>query len=208
VPEHRAHRERGVVWTDRDADRVAQPPERDGYHHALTLMASSSATTVSQYLAELPEDRRKVISKVRRVIKKHLPRGYKEGMQFGMITYYVPLDVFPDTYNKQPLLYAGLAAQKNNYAVYLQAVYGDPAIEAWWRQAFAASGKRLDMGKSCVRFRSLEALPLDVLGACIAKVSLDQYLARYEAVKGSARLARRAPSGPTVKKARAGSKGG
>lgn len=154
-------------------------------------MASSSASTVAGYLKELPADRRAVISKVRSVIRKHLPKGYKEGMMFGMIGYFVPLSVLPDTYNKQPLIYAGLAAQKNNYALYLMAVYGDPAMEKWWKAAYKASGKRLDMGKSCVRFKSLDQLPLDVVGECIARVPLATYLARYAAVKGSARLARR-----------------
>lgn len=154
-------------------------------------MASSRAPTVAAYLAELPQERRSVIATVRRVIRKHLPKGYKEGMLFGSIAYFVPLTVFPDTYNKQPLVYVGLAAQKNNYAVYLQGVYGDPVLDRWWRGAYAKSGKKLDMGKSCVRFRSIDQLPLDVLGECIARVPLDAFLARYAAVKGSARLARR-----------------
>lgn len=154
-------------------------------------MASSPATTVAAYLAELPAERRKVISTVRGVIRKHLPRGYKEGMMFGMIGYYVPLSVFPDTYNKQPLMYAALAAQKNNYALYLMAVYGEPALEKWFTAAYKAAGKKLDMGKSCVRFRSLDALALDVVGECVAKVPLEAYLARYAAVKGSTRKGRR-----------------
>jgi uncharacterized protein YdhG (YjbR/CyaY superfamily) len=154
-------------------------------------MASSAATTVAGYLAELPEDRRKVIAKVRSVIRKHMPKGYREGMNYGMLTWEIPLSTFPDTYNKQPLQYVGLAAQKNNYAVYLQAVYGEPALEKWWRAAYHASGKKLDMGKSCVRFKTLDDLPLDVLGECIARVPVSAFLARYAAVKGSARKARR-----------------
>jgi hypothetical protein len=154
-------------------------------------MASSAATTVSAYLAELPADRRAVIRAVRSVIRKHLPKGYKEGMQHGMITWFVPLSAFPETYNKQPLVYAGLAAQKTGYALYLMTVYGDPALEKWWKAAYKASGKTLDMGKSCVRFKSLDQLPLDVVAECIAKVPLATYLARYAAVKGSARKARK-----------------
>ncbi len=158
-------------------------------------MASSSAPTVAAYLAELPPERRKVIAKVRGVIRKHLPRGYKEGMIFGMIGYYIPLSVFPDTYNKQPLMYAALAAQKNNYALYLMPVYADPSLTKWWKAAYTATGKKLDMGKSCVRFKSLDQLPLEVVGQCIAKVPLETYLARYAAVKGSARKARKAGQG-------------
>ena len=146
-------------------------------------MASSTAATVAEYLKELPADRRAVIRKVRGVIRKHLPKGYKEGMTFGMITWVVPLAVLPDTYNKQPLIYAGLAAQKNNYALYLMAVYGDRALEKWWKAAYLASGKRLDMGKSCVRFKSLDHLPLDVVGECIARVPLEDYVARYMKMK-------------------------
>ena len=155
-------------------------------------MASSSAVTVAAYLKELPADRRAVLAKVRGVIRKHLPKGYVEGMNYGMITWYVPLSTFPDTYNKQPLMYVGLAAQKNNYAVYLMAVYGDPTLEKWWTAAYKATGKKLDMGKSCVRFKSLDQLPLELLGECIAKVPLAAYLARYASVKGSARKARKA----------------
>lgn len=154
-------------------------------------MASSGASTVAGYLEELPAERRAVLSAVRRVIRKHMPAGYREGMSHGMITWFIPLSTFPDTYNGEPLLYVGLAAQKNNYAVYLQGVYGDPGLAKWWTAAYQATGKKLDMGKSCVRFRTLEQLPLDVLGECIAKVPVATFLARYGAVKGSARKARR-----------------
>lgn len=154
-------------------------------------MASSAARTVAEYLRELPAERRAVLSKVRGVVRKHLPKGYKEGMNHGMITWFVPLSTFPETYNGEPLMYAALAAQKNNYALYLMGVYGDPSLAKWWVEAYQASGKKLDMGKSCVRFKSLEQLPLDVVGACIARVPLAAYLARYAAVKGSARKARR-----------------
>ena len=164
-----------------------------GSYVAEERMASSGASTVAEYLKELPAERRAVVSAVRRVIRRHMPTGYREGMNYGMITWFIPLSVFPDTYNKQPLMYVGLAAQKNNYAVYLQGVYGDPGLEKWWTAAYKATGKKLDMGKSCVRFKSLEQLPLEVLGECIARVPVAAYLARYAAVKGSARKARRSP---------------
>ncbi len=157
-------------------------------------MASSAAPTVAAYLAELPADRRAVVSKVRAAIRKHMPKGYSEQMAYGMITWQIPLETFADTYNKQPLQYVGLAAQKNTYAVYLMAVYGDAELEKWWRSAYKAAGKKLDMGKSCVRFKSLDDLPLDVLGECVSRVSVAQYLERYQAVKGSMRVARKVAS--------------
>ena len=155
-------------------------------------MASSKATTVDQYLAELPADRRAVISAVRDVVNANLPAGYLEGMHYGMIGWYVPLEKFPDTYNGQPIGPAALAAQKNYNALYLQTVYGDRALEAWFKAAFKKAGKKLDMGKSCVRFKKLDDLPLDVIGQTIAKVPVDKLIARYASVKGSARKARAA----------------
>jgi hypothetical protein len=147
-------------------------------------MASSSATTVTKYLASLPADRRAVIAAVRDLVNANLPDGYVEGMQYGMIGWYVPLSVYPDTYNGQPLGVAALAAQKHYNALYLMAVYGDPHTAQWFEKAFAAAGKKLDMGKSCVRFKTVEALPLDVIAETIRMIPVDQFLAKYESVKG------------------------
>jgi hypothetical protein len=143
-------------------------------------MVSSPARTVAQYLASLPPDRRKVISAVRRTIRAHLPPGYRETMNWGMISYEIPLKRYPKTYNGQPLMYAALAAQKNNYAIYLTGTYQDPALAKWLAAQFAKAGKRLDKGKSCVRFTSLDDLPLDVVGTVIASTTVEAYLARYE----------------------------
>jgi hypothetical protein len=154
-------------------------------------MARSDATTPDDYLAELPPDRRAALSTVRDVIQRHLPAGFEEGMDFGMISFHVPLERFAETYNGHPLGLAALASQKNHMALYLNNVYGDPATERWFRDRFAASGKRLDMGKSCVRFRRVDDLPLDVIGETIARVDVDRYLTRYQALRGSSRLARR-----------------
>ena len=128
-------------------------------------------------------------------MRDNLPDGYREGMQFGMIGWYVPLERFPDTYNGQPLGLAGLASQKNYMSLYLNTVYGDPATERWFRERYAASGKKLNMGKSCVRFRHLEELPLDVIGETIARADLDRYIAGYEEVRGSSRRKRSAGAG-------------
>lgn len=143
-------------------------------------MASSTAQTVDEYLAELPPERRTVVSTLRDLIVRSLPHGYEETVAWGMISYGVPLTRYPKTYNGQPLGYVALAAQKNHYSLYLMGVYGDPAREAWLREQFETAGKRLDMGKACVRFRKLEDLPLDAVAKLVASISPDEYIAIYE----------------------------
>ena len=150
-------------------------------------MVKSAATTVDQYLAELPPERRAALSKVREVIVRNLPKGYEEGVAWGMIGYTLPLARYPDTYNGQPLCYAGLAAQKNHCAVYLTAAYADPAIEKSIKDAFKQAGKKLDMGKSCIRFRAADDLPLEVIGKAVAAIPPDAFIKQYE----KARLARK-----------------
>ena len=157
-------------------------------------MASSTATTPDEYLAALPDDRRAVVQAVRDVVNANLPDGYREGMSHGMIAWYVPLDRFPDTYNGEPLGLGALASQKNHLSLYLNGVYGDRATEAWFRERWQESGKKLDMGKSCVRFRRVEDLPLDVIGETIARTDVETFLRMYRDARGSSR-ARRARSG-------------
>ena len=147
-------------------------------------MVSSKAATVEDYLAELPDDRRDAIAEVREVILANLPDGVVETMNWGMISYEVPLEVFPDTYNKKPLMYAALASQKNHMAVYLTSVYSDEELESWFVDAYEATGKKLDMGKSCVRFKKIDQLPVDLIGDVIARVSLDDFLDTYRKDKG------------------------
>lgn len=144
-------------------------------------MAKSGVTTPEEYLAELSPERREAISRVRDVILGNLPEGYEEGMQYGMISYYVPLDRHPDTYNGQPLSAAALASQKNYMSLYLLGVCYDPETERWFKERFAASGKKLDMGKSCVRFKRLDDLPLEVIGEAISHVSPHALIERYKA---------------------------
>lgn len=146
-------------------------------------MARSDATTVEDYLAELPEERREALAEVRSAILENLHDGIVEAMNWGMISYEVPLETFPDTYNDKPLMYAALAAQKNHMAVYLTTVYSDPELESWFRDRYGQTGKKLDMGKSCVLFRTLDDLPVDLIGETIAKVDLDEFLARYRAAR-------------------------
>ena len=157
-------------------------------------MARSTATTPEEYIASLPDDRRQAVARVRDVVNRNLPPGYEEGMAYGMIGWWVPLETFPDTYNGQPLGLAGLASQKNYISLYLNTVYGDPAEEAWFKRRYAESGKKLNMGKSCLRFRRLEEVPLDVIGETIARADLDRTLAHYADARGSSR-AKRAAAG-------------
>lgn len=145
-------------------------------------MVQSKAKTIRDYLAELPAGRRDAVSAVRRVILDHLPKGYEEAIEWGMICYQVPLKIYPDTYNGRPLCYASLASQKQYMSLYLMNVYGDPKTLAWFKDAFKKAGKKLDMGKSCVRFKKLDDLPLDIIGQAIARTPLKDYLAAYEKV--------------------------
>jgi hypothetical protein len=158
-------------------------------------MVSSAATTVAAYVAGLPAERRRDIAAVRKTIRANLPKGYREEMQFGMIGYVVPLARYPNTYNGAPLMYAALAAQKNHSAVYLHNIYSDPVLRNWFEAAYAKTGKRMDVGKSCVRFRRLEDLPLALIGEAIARTPVDRYIALYEAARTGA-----ARSGATVRR--------
>jgi uncharacterized protein YdhG (YjbR/CyaY superfamily) len=143
----------------------------------------SQAETVAGYLAALPPERREAMNAVRKVILKNLPKGFEETMTYGMISYVVPFKLYPAGYHcdpSQPLCFAGLASQKNHMSLYLMTVYGHKETEKWFVKAYKASGKKLDMGKSCIRFKSLEDLPLDVIGQAIARVPVEQYIKAYE----------------------------
>ena len=155
-------------------------------------MARSSAATPDEYIASLPDDRREAVTAIRDVVNRNLPPGYTEGMAYGMIAWWVPLETFPDTYNGQPLGLAGLASQKDYISLYLNTVYGNRDEEAWFRGRYASSGKKLNMGKSCVRFRHLDDVPLGVIGETIARADLDRTLAHYAAARGSSRRTRAA----------------
>jgi hypothetical protein len=143
-------------------------------------MVQSKAATVDDYLAEMPEERRAVVSAVRDLIRRNLPKGYSEAMGFGMINYIIPLADHPDTYNGQPICYVGLAAQKNSYSLYLMGAYTDPKQEEAIRKAFEKAGKKLDMGKSCIRFKKTDDLPLDAIGKVIAGMPPEKLIAVHE----------------------------
>lgn len=146
-------------------------------------MVSSKETTPAAYLASLPPERRKVVAAVRAMIRKHLPDGYVETMNWGMLSYEIPLSRYTMTYNKQPLSYMGLAAQKNNYAIYMMNVYAQPRLAEKLAEGYKSAGKRLDMGKGCLRFKTIEDLPMDVLAGIVASTSVEEMIRVYESVK-------------------------
>ena len=147
-------------------------------------MAYSNATTVEEYLSEQTPERREAMEAIRGLILENLPPGYEEVMQYGMIAYVIPLERYPVTYNKQALQTVALASQKNYMSVYLMNVYGDQETAQWFEEEFRASGKKLNMGKCCVRFKRPEDLPLDLIGEAVARTSVDGFIEVYEKARG------------------------
>lgn len=156
---------------------------------------TSKATTVATYLAELPEDRRAALEAVLQVVRKNIDKKTEEGMQYGMIGFYIPHRVYPAGYHcdpKQPLPFVNLASQKNYMSLYMFCSYvsGDGnADEAWFREAWAKTGKKLDMGKSCIRFKKVEDLALDVIGEALRRLSVKDFIASYESKLPAAKKA-------------------
>jgi hypothetical protein len=146
-------------------------------------MTRSAAVSVEEYLAELPPDRAAVISDVRELVLDNLPDGVEESMNFGMIAYEIPLSRYPDTYNGQPLMFVALAAQKNHYALYLHGVYSSEPIAERLRDAYAEAGMKLDMGKSCVRFRRPEQLLTSAIADAIGAVTVEGFIELYESAR-------------------------
>jgi hypothetical protein len=147
----------------------------------------SKATTVKDYLAELPPDRRTAIQAIRKVILDNMDRGLEEGMSYGMIGYYVPHSIYPAGYHcnpKLPLPYAALASQKQYMSLYLMSVYADPVEEKWLRDRWTKAGKKLDMGKCCIRFKKLDDVPLNVVAEAFGRVSVERHIAYYEKALG------------------------
>jgi uncharacterized protein YdhG (YjbR/CyaY superfamily) len=153
--------------------------------------------SVTEYLAALPADRRAAITAVRKTINENLPAGYEEGMQFGMIGWYVPLSKYPAGYGenkKVPLPLVALGSQKSGMVLHFLCFYGHPTLATWFTSEYQKSGKKLDMGKGCVRFNKLEDLALDVVGRTVARVPVEEHIANYKAArallgKGSAKKA-------------------
>jgi hypothetical protein len=172
----------------------------DVHLHSEERVVQSRASTVKQYLDELSPERRKVVSAIRELVLKSLPKGYHETMGFGMISYGVPLERYPNTYNGQPLCYAAVAAQKNHYALYLMGAYANSRVEEELRRGFADAGKKLDKGQSCIRFKSLDDLPLDVVSRAVAAMPPEELMALHE---GAHRRKSTASKGATAKGATA-----
>lgn len=150
-------------------------------------MVYSSAKTVSGYISELPEDRKSDIRKLRALCRKHLPAGLEEVMNWGMITYQVPLKTFPDTYNGQPLAFAAIASQKQYISLYLMSIYAFDKSRKEFEREWKASGKKFNVGKSCIRFRAVSDIPLEVVTKAIGAVTVEQYLSAYSSARGSLR---------------------
>lgn len=143
----------------------------------------STIETPAEYLENLPSDRRDTVARVRGLVLEHLRPGFEEGMQYGMLTYCVPHSLYPKGYHvnpKLPLPFLSLAAQKNYYALYLMCLYPDSELCNWFAAAWHETGKKLDMGKSCIRFKRMEALALDVIAKLLQRVTVDDYVAAYE----------------------------
>lgn len=144
----------------------------------------STAKTPQDYVVQLPEERKLITQELRKIITNNLPLGFEETMQYGMISYVVPHSIYPDGYHcnpKEPLPFISLASQKNHIALYHMGIYSDPALLNWFINEFPkhASGK-LDMGKSCIRFKNLNTIPLDLLGELCAKMTVKDWIAMYE----------------------------
>ena len=148
-------------------------------------MVSSKAATPEAYIAELPPERAELVSRVRDMVNANLPDGYVERMNWGMISWELPLERYPDTYNGQPLVYAALASQKNHTALYLNCICASEERTQRLKDAYAAAGKKLDMGKSCIRFKRADQLAEGVLADAIASVPVEAFIAEYEAGRRS-----------------------
>ena len=140
---------------------------------------AKKAATVAEYLDGLTPERRDAIEQVRKVILDNLPKGYQESLTYGVLSYEVPLSRLPDTYNGQPLSYVALGSQKNYMSLYLMNIYGDPKAAKWFKSAYKAKGKKLDMGKSCVRFKTVEDLPLDLVAEVVGRTPIEDWIRIY-----------------------------
>lgn len=180
---------------------------------------TSKPTTVEAYVASLPADRREAVNAIRKVFKQHMDPQLREVMNYGMIGYVVPHEVYPAGYHcdpKLPLPYAGVASQKGHLSVYLMGLYVDGSRQEsrsdgltpearWFQEAWVKAGRKLDMGKACVRFKRIEDVPLDVLGEALRRVSVKAYIERYEAAfvtaaKGAAKTSAKPASRPAPSK--------
>ena len=142
------------------------------------------ATSPEDYISQVPEERKETLKKLRKVINDNLPKGFEEGIQYGMIGYYVPHSIYPDGYHctpTEPLPFMSFASQKNSVNLYHSGIYAVPEIHDWFVNEYPKHCKRkLDMGKSCIRFKKLEEIPFDLIGELSAKMSVDEWIQIYE----------------------------
>ena len=157
-------------------------------------MQSNDSQQVREYLANLPPERRDAIETVRQEILANLPNGYVETFEFGMLAYVIPLEIYPKTYNGHPLMFAALASQKRHMSLYLMNIYCDPETERWFTESHQAAGKKLDMGKACIRFKAPADLAMDLIGQAIARTPVAQFIERYEAARSQTKSKRRVRS--------------
>lgn len=151
----------------------------------------SKAKTVDEYIAEIPADRQKAMQQLRKIVKKNLPKGFKESMNYGMMGYAVPHSIYPAGYHcnpSDPLPFMGIASQKNSINIYHMGIYSDPKLLKWFQEAHAkASPKKLDMGKSCIRYKKPEDIPFNLIGELAAKITVEKWIEMYESVLKSSR---------------------
>lgn len=144
----------------------------------------SKASTPKEYIASLPEDRKKAMNELRNAINKNIPKGFSEGMGYGMMGWSVPHSIYPNGYHcdpKQPLPFMGLASQKNFIAVYSMGLYSDPKLLKWFTSEFQKqSKKKIDMGKSCLRFKKMDEIPVKLIGELASKITVKEWIATYE----------------------------
>ncbi len=146
----------------------------------MTMFKPTKAKTVKEYIASLPVEKRKVVATVRTRFKRYVPKGYEEKISWGMITYQVPLERYPKTYNGKPLLYAALASQKQHMSVYLTGIYIHEETRQEFEEKYRATGKRFDVGKSCVRFKKLADLPLPLIGQAVGLLGVEEFIEQVE----------------------------
>ena len=178
--------------------RGAAPGPADPHRKEGSSGVRSGAGTVGEYLDGLGPERRRAVSEIRGAILGALPDGYAEAMEFGMIAYVVPLERYPDTYNGRPLMYAAVSSERRYVSVHLMGLYADPDARRSFEEAYRASGRRLDMGAACLRLRSLDDLPLDLIAGAVAAAAPEEWIRIYErsrAAAGRRRPARRGPAG-------------
>ncbi|MDN3724663.1 DUF1801 domain-containing protein [Aequorivita sp. SDUM287046] len=146
----------------------------------------SAATTPNQYIAELPHDRKEAMQKLRETILLNLPKGFEETMQYGMLSYVVPHNIYPDGYHCKPsdaLPFVSIASQKNNISLYHSGIYADPELLEWFKAEYPKHAKgKLDMGKSCIRFKNVDNIPFELVGQLTTKISVAQWIEIYERV--------------------------